>query len=254
MIEEKEPSSRVKREASTVKRHKKWRRVLPPIIAASMILLVMVYISALLFSRNGSFTIAIKDYGDREYSLSLSESDDFRTQSSRLNASAIKNITNIDGNTLPGDLNDVDGAHNGGDYLAYTFYLKNTGEKSCSYKYSLVIAKATVGVDAAARVRVYYNADYYKSESGAYDYSSAYTDYAKPKTGGNGQPEVDPDNRVMTNFASNDVVVEKQVDNFAPGDKAKITVVIWLEGNDPDCTDDVLGGQFKLDMIMEIVG
>ena len=58
----------------------------------------------------------------------------------------------------------------------------------------------------------------------------------------------------MTNFASNDVVVEKQVDNFAPGDKAKITVVIWLEGNDPDCTDDVLGGQFKLDMIMEIVG
>ena len=91
-------------------------------------------------------------------------------------------------------------------------------------------------------------------ETGEKTYKNDYTDYAKPMTGGNGQPEIDPDNRVMTNFASNDVIVEKQIDGFAAGDITKITVVIWLEGNDPDCTDDVLGGQFKVDMLFEIIG
>ena len=28
---------------------------------------------------------------------------------------------------------------------------------------------------------------------------------------------------------------------------------VGLEGNDPDCTDEVLGGQFKLDYIVSIV-
>lgn len=254
MIDGKEPLSTITRKADSVKRAKKARKILPPIIALSVLLLVIVYLAALLFNRNGSFTIGVKDYNDRSYSLSLSEHDDFRNQTSRLNAKAIKNITNIDGNSLPDNLNDVSGAHNGRDYLAYSFYLKNTGEKTCSYKYSLIVSKATVGVDAAARVRVYYNSDYYKAETGEKTYKNEYTDYAKPMTSGNGQPEIDPDNRVMTNFASNDVIVEKQIDGFAAGDITKITVVIWLEGNDPDCTDDVLGGQFKVDMLFEIIG
>ena len=49
-------------------------------------------------------------------------------------------------------------------------------------------------------------------------------------------------------------VTDGTVNGFKPGDITKITVVIWLEGNDPDCTDNILGGQFKLDMIFDIVG
>ena len=48
--------------------------------------------------------------------------------------------------------------------------------------------------------------------------------------------------------------MEGAVENFKPGDISKITVVIWIEGNDPDCTDDVLGGEFKVDMEMTVVG
>ena len=58
----------------------------------------------------------------------------------------------------------------------------------------------------------------------------------------------------MTNFESENLIVKKDVDNFASGDVAKITVVIWLEGDDPDCVDDILGGQLKIDMVMEILG
>ena len=58
----------------------------------------------------------------------------------------------------------------------------------------------------------------------------------------------------MTNFLSSGVVTAGTVEAFKPGDISKITVVIWIEGNDPDCTDDLLGGEFKLDMIAEVVG
>ena len=138
--------------------------------------------------------------------------------------------------------------------MAYTFYLKNTGTLEFSYDYKLLISKMTADLDSAVRVRLYFTPFYYTAESGVYDYVGKYVDYAKPKTGGNGAPEVDPVDRVMTNFSSSGVVTEGQIDGFKPGDISKVTVVIWIEGNDPDCTDDLLGGEFKLDMLFEIVG
>ena len=61
--------------------------------------------------------------------------------------------------------------------------------------------------------------------------------------------EINPDNRPLTNFYSNSIITQKNIGNFYPGDIAKITVVIWLEGEDPDCNDDILGGQFKTDVV-----
>lgn len=58
----------------------------------------------------------------------------------------------------------------------------------------------------------------------------------------------------MTNFVSPGIVTEGQVDDFRPGDISRITIVVWLEGNDPDCTDDVLGGELKFDMVMNVLG
>lgn len=252
MLEKKETSAELRRTVNGVRRIRRYRKILPPIIGASTLFLVMLYIVSLMFSRYGSFTVTVKDYEDRKYAIALSEGHDFRHSTSHLNAAAATNITNIDGNDLPEDLNDTDGMHNGENYLAYTFYVKNTGEVACSYRYSLIISRATMGIDAAARVRVYFDGDYYKAETDTYRYDGSYTDYAKPKTGANGQPEIDPDGRVMTNFKNGDVIMESEKSGFAPGDMSKVTVVIWLEGNDPDCTDDVLGGQFKVDMVFEI--
>jgi hypothetical protein len=30
-------------------------------------------------------------------------------------------------------------------------------------------------------------------------------------------------------------------------------VVIWIEGDDPECTDDIIGGKFKVTMDITIV-
>ena len=33
-----------------------------------------------------------------------------------------------------------------------------------------------------------------------------------------------------------------------PGDIDRITVVVWIEGDDPECLDNLIGGQMRLDM------
>ena len=80
-------------------------------------------------------------------------------------------------------------------------------------------------------------------------------------TGVGKTPNEDPRRFAMNLFGTDGIrgtygstVTDGTVNGGKPGDITKITVVIWLEGNDPDCTDNILGGQFKLDMIFDIVG
>lgn len=253
MLNEKKPSASLRRSAGEVKRYRVYTRVIPAVLGVILALMALVYVISLLFNRYGSFTVTVRDFNDRNYMLSLCENDRFNTATSMLNSKAAKNVTNISRTSLPENLNDVNGEHNGDNYVAYTFYLKNTGTASYSYDYTLNISRATLNIDSAVRVRLYFTPDYYKAETDQINYGGAYTEYAKPKTNGNGLPETEIDGTVMTNFVSSEVITNGRVDNFNPGDMAKITVVIWIEGDDPDCTDDLLGGQFKVDMIMSIV-
>ena len=83
--------------------------------------------------------------------------------------------------------------------------------------------------DVVVTKQIYYNENFYKSATDEFNYSGDFVDYAKPKTGGNGEPETDNENRPMTNFESESLIVKKDVDN-------------------------ILGGQLKIDMVMEILG
>ena len=38
-----------------------------------------------------------------------------------------------------------------------------------------------------------------------------------------------------------------------PGEVVKFTVVLWIEGHDPDCLDQLIGGQLKAEMKINIV-
>ena len=252
-VSTKQPGSVLTRSAEEVKRYRLYKKIVPPVLGLITLVLIIVYIISILFTKYGSFTVKINNLTDRKYYLTLCESDIFLNPVSYLNSKAVKDVTNIDGNSLPADLNDVDGEHNGENYVAYTFYVKNVGQSTITYDYDLVISRKTIGVDSAIRVRLYYTPFYYDSFTKEYTRSGDYTDYAKPRTGGSGLPEVDPDNRTMTNFAASGSVAQGRVAGFKPGDISKITVVIWIEGNDPDCTDDILGGEFKVDMVMNVV-
>ncbi len=251
---EKKTGSVLRRASQEVRTYRSLKKIIPVAIGVIVALLVLIYVVSVLFARYGSFTVSVKDYGDREYSMSLSENDKYTNPTSRLNADAVKNVTNITASDLPNNLHDEGGEHNGENYMAYTFYVKNTSKNTLDYKYTLSIVKATSGIDAAVNIRVYYTPYYYRQSTDAFDTSTSYTDYAKAKTSGGGEREVYKDGRSPENFASSSVVTDGTIKDFKPGDITKITVVVWLEGEDEDCNDDVIGGQFKLDMVMEILG
>lgn len=227
-------SRRLARTAGEIKRYRMLMRALPIAATCLALVVVIIYIASLLYNRFGSFTVSINRFDNLEYSLSLSETPDFANPTSRLNARASEDVTNISVNDLPADLDSVNGQHNGDNYLAYTFHLKNTGRRALTFEYNLYIDKVTNNVDAAARIRLYVNGDY--------------TDYARTRGDGGG-PEPG-----TTEFLTEKNIVRRQMENFEPGDTVRFTVVLWLEGDDPDCLDPLIGGEMKLDMTISLVG
>ena len=83
------------------------------------------------------------------------------------------------------------------------------------------MVSASKGVEKAARVRVYRNGEP--------------TTYAAATADGSPEPNTEP-------FASKDVVTTISHKNFRVGDVDKYTVVIWLDGDDPECVDKIIGG------------
>ena len=51
-----------------------------------------------------------------------------------------------------------------------------------------------------------------------------------------------------TSFKSDSVVVSKGRKGFNVGDIDKFTIVIYLEGEDPDCLNNIIGGEIKMRM------
>ena len=128
----------------------------------------------------------------------------------------------------------INGSHNGDNYIAYTFYMINSGDDTISYQGEIYIEDVSSHLDEAIRVAVYQN--------------GVKTVYGKTKSDGSGK-ESDCDEE----FLASTVVMRTERDGLEPRGKDKYTIVIWLEGNDPDCTDDLIGGSLKLGMNFALV-
>ena len=109
-----------------------------------------------------------------------------------------------------------------GDYEAETV-------ATIAYSVSLNILSVIKNVDDAVRVVVYKNGEK--------------TVYAKRTPIGDIEPGTTP-------FVSKDKVMSELYENFKPNDVDKYTVVVYLEGDDPQCINDILGGEMKMDMLI----
>ena len=229
-------STGLRRTAGEIKRYRLWMKMIPIGIIAALMILIIGYVVAVLYSRYGAFTVFVNKFDNLDYALSLSESQGFESATSRLNAEISEKITNIDGQLdLPDPvaLDNINGPHNGTNYVAYTFYCKNAGKATVTYSYELYIRNMTLGIEKAVRVRLYVDGEY--------------VDYAHARTDGGEGPEPG-----TTAFQTGKTIVKKSIEHFKPGDMTKFTIVIWLEGNDPECVNNIIGGEMKVDMAMEV--
>lgn len=228
----KRKGSLLRRGAAEIMNYRIIRKFILIGVAIGTVVMMISYAFVLLYNRTGRFSVAV-DNPDATYAITLCEHADFRTKSSRLTNDQQVTISNLCGEALPKNIDQVDGEHNGDHYLAYTFYCKNIGTGKTAMHYELTFNNVTNHIDECIRVRVYVNGEK--------------TDYAKTRSDGGGkEPHLCDES-----FAGKYTVCAKTIDNVALNEYVRFTVVIWVEGDDPDCNDSVVHGKIKFDMQIE---
>jgi len=193
----------------------------------TIVFVAILFIIAFMQEKTGNFTINLDRLELFRKGIAMSADAEFTNPTARLTASPVEDVTNIATEDLPDDLNDIDGDHNGRNYMAYTYYVRNAGKEPVEYKAVVTLQSASKGAEDAVRIAVWRNDDK--------------TVYAMPAA--NGMPELD-----CTNFISKKLVCEYDEDNFEVGNVDKYTVVIWLDGDDPECVDAIVGGGLEFTM------
>ncbi len=204
----------------------------------------------------GSFTVQI-NYNTMQSGFVLSETADFAVKTGRLISTELEGVNAMTLSDLPKDIDEYDGTRNGARYVAYSFYIRNDGNVVDSYEYVLHMSDSSRDADLAVwcmlfedghqiiyadasadgdpeRIWGYKIPPFYNL---AYDPANQYYQKAEDKDGRWGIQ--------TTPFESRDVVVRGIVTDIEPGEIHRYTVVLWVEGYDPECTDSILDGYAK---------
>lgn len=212
--------------ANRIKTRKKFYQKAKWILLFLLIFLILLYFILEVTYNGGRFTISLDKNTTLKQNLVLYEDIRYKEPQVKLSAGKIDFLDNISVDWIPSNIdNEKDGSHNGNNYIAYTYYVENVGEDVVDYWTELYIDDVIKNVDEALRVMVYENGEK--------------TIYAKINNI-TGLPE---ENTIP--FYSKDKAFVRQRRLFNPNEVDKYTIVIWLEGDDPDCLDDILGGEIK---------
>lgn len=244
--------------------------LLAGLLGSQVALLGAMYLFAEVTEMRGHFTIRMDSEMFRN-GFVLSETEDFTNATTYLFAEPAVDVPCISISHLPDDLDQHDGNHSK-DYFAYTFYVRNEGQETVGYEWALRTNSESQDVSKAAWIMLF--------EDGQMEFFAEANDdgevEALPAVGDDSRGYIgaplaqyakDPDQyelirtvstvefyRVLPKMWESDTVVTSGIQlDMAPMDVHKYTVVIWLEGDDPDCTDDLIGGNLGLEIYMQMI-
>lgn len=192
-----------------------------------LLLVAILFIFAFMQEKMGNFTINLNRLELYRKGISIADNGDFNGATARLTASTVEDATNISIDDLPEDIDDLDGSHNGKNYMAYTYYVRNAGKEDLGYKASITLDSCAKGAEKAVRVAVWRNGERVV--------------YAAPAADGG-------EENGCKNFKSDDVVCTYTEKKFLVGNVDRYTIVIWMEGDDPECVDSIIGGSVEFSM------
>lgn len=262
------------RDAEVLDKTRRRKRLLFWLTLLLIAFLFILWILMFWWTRAGDLVIDVDRLAEQK-GIILSETSDFKDPESVLSGEPIKDVTNItyawltDDMTVDGDISYLDdyvnqkdksidgGSHNGDsnnnreavkgaktageNYLAYTFYCKNVGHESVDYTATLINNGAAKSMDEAVRIIVFKN--------------GKPTIYAQNKHNSD-EPEDDskflPKSIPEESWISKEKIMTTESKDFAPDDVDKYTIVMWAEGNDPECINEILGGHMKMSMTFSV--
>lgn len=233
--------------------------------------LAVLYILSAFYTGAGEFVISLDSTMSKD-GFYLSNTTDFAEKMVciRSNAVVADNISIFD---ISNDVDLVDGAHDGQNYVAHTFYLTNETGKTKDYQYKLSIRQSSKNAERALWVMVFYNGeqtiyamngDDGNPESQESIYTFPFEDTAAKEEqyqiiSGSDigldsdevylAQELNRTNKLVAQpFVTDDLICEGVRKEINDKEVDKYTVVMWYEGEDPDCTDEIIGGWVEVYM------
>ena len=222
--------------ANKVRKRKIASRVVKLSLLGLLIFLIILYIILAIIYNEGKFTVTLDSNQSLKSGLKIYDDINDATGRRKLEAESIKFMDNISYKWLPDniDSDDIYGAHNGDNFIAYTFFVENQNEEPLNYWYEVIVDDVIRSVDEAIRIRIYHN-----GESKTYAKRNSLDD----------EPEKDTIPFKKIEGAENSIILE-EVKGLKPTERDRVTVVVWLEGDDPDCKDPLIGGEIKMHMVI----
>lgn len=224
--------SKITLDSEKVKKREQKIKILKITILLILLFLIILYFILRVVYELGDFTVSLDPQLEEKSGLVMYEHLADKQNKRILKAEKLEYMDNICVKWLPNNLSEGEGSHNGDNYLAYSFYLENQGVDPINYWYTIISDDVIKNVDRAIRIMVIRNDEQ--------------TIYAKANET-TGEAEIFGD-EITTPFYSNTNLILQQRQNMQPGEIDKFTIVIFLEGDDPDCTDELIGGEMKMHM------
>lgn len=244
------------------------------IISIIAAVLLACYGIAAIYNKSGDFNISI-DHPMEEAGFLLSDTPDFDTSYVSLVGDPIEGITNININDIDPNVTKINGSHNGRNYIAYTFYLKNGSATDSQYQYEIKVRHSTKNTENAVWVmcfendvmRLYakanqngspecqYSSHEFPFIDAAFDQEYMQSTITNENRGNLTQDIIDYHKFSNLNgvyqlktlpFVSDNVICRQTGIQIAQNEVHKFTVVVWIEGEDPECVNDILGGTIEL--------
>ncbi len=215
------------------------------ILGALLIFLFVVasttYIIVLVVNQESNSIVIGANNSDLTYkSISLYDNSEFENPTTHLDIKSESEMNNITYSMINSNVYDSDGDVSFQNCLGYTFYLRNEGSETLDFNMQIQLIDPTKNIETALRVLVLED-----SLQKVYGLANQET----------GESEMISNDELLMcqDFTSNTMVCDYDFLQLESQDYVRYTILVWLEGEDPDCIDDILGGTFKLQVDFEVL-
>ncbi len=242
------------------------------LLGALLALLLAFFIMSLVTQMRGHFTINMTSDLFRE-GFSVCENEEFDNPTSMLYSIPLEGAMCVSIANISDDFIGTDGYFFNEDYFAYTFYIRNDGESVVDYEWQLRINSESKNLSSATWAMVFEDdkmAFYAEAEDDGsiealpafHDNSRGYLkmpfiDYALYPNEQYERLDVEssiPYYRVIPISFEDDITIATgRQTQVLPDAMHKYTIVLWLEGDDPDCTNELIGGHLGLEMNFKLI-
>ena len=215
---------------------------------------IMLLLSFLTYygQNSGNFVMSVDEDAFKR-GIAISDSSTFETMNRWLTADPVEDVRDT---TLQHidlfEIINAEGAYKEtrSNYLAYTFFLRNVGSETTPVDYEVVITNQSKNIAEAIRVMIIVDGQVAYNEQGIrYIECESKKMYQAPDK----QDIVYKDYlQDFTLFKTTDIICNERIFDIRPEQTKKISVIMWLEGEDPECIETLASAKIKITMNLSI--